>query len=247
MALFFCPSVVVVAGWVVPSTHSGPSKPQVLSPSPCPSGGIVLCHWFFAWLFIPKPVNMIRLGFFTTPPLTFSAHSFLSYVFGECRSIGGRSLLTLSSGWRKHYGKLCKSLLAISRASLMLPVLATIWPVWVDGLIYSESKARGCLFRWRPQGNHGFWSIGYRFDLDESATIASMDSRPSFCASVPAQTTAVVKSGERELLYCFNDQVDCPFLAVVACSDKLSTVTIFWIKIIGLRSLDSLIDVYGIM
>ena len=146
MALFFCPSVVVVAAWVVPSTHSGPSQPQVLSPSPCSSGGIVLCHWFFAWLFIPKPVNMIRLGFFTTPPLTSSVHSFLLYVFGECRSIGGRSLLALSSGWRKHYGKLCKSLLVISRASLMLPVLATIWPVWVDGLIYSESKARGCLF-----------------------------------------------------------------------------------------------------
>ena len=81
---------------------------------------------FFAWLLIPKPVNMIRLGFFTTPPLTSSAHSFLLYVFGECRSIGGRSLLALSSGWRKHYGKLCKSLLVISRASLMLPVLVTI-------------------------------------------------------------------------------------------------------------------------
>ena len=142
----------------------------------------------------------------TTPPLTFLVHSFLSYFYGECRSIGGRFLLALSSEWRKHYGNLCKSLHAISRSFLILSVLVTIWPVCVDGLICSESKARGCLLfplaspseswflidwisiwcRWISHHcNHGIEAIVMRF------------------SSSPDNSRK--KSGDRVLLYCFND------------------------------------------
>ena len=78
MVLFFCPSVVVAVAWGVSLTYSGRSQPQVHSPSPCLSGCIVLCHCFFAWLLIPRPVNMIQLGVYHPPSSLFRLIVFCS-------------------------------------------------------------------------------------------------------------------------------------------------------------------------